>query len=667
MPDKVTILMVDDHPENLLALEAVLTDPSYELIGLTSGEDALRYILREDMQRLAVILMDVQMPGMNGFETAKLIKSRGKSHEIPIIFITAISKSMEHVLEGYHAGSIDYIFKPFHPDLLRLKVGAFVKMHRYHQKIQRQGEMLQRRARELEQMNRTLARTEALARMVGETSVDTIVTFDGYGRILSLNPAVRRMFGFTEEELIGSPIQRMLPEVAEAPADESRERKLKWQVPFHRIVELTAVRSNGETFPVDCQVGEAVLEDLRCYVCSIRDASERKQLEEERSHKFTLLENMVRERTHELVAANEKFKKSKERFQKMFQSSPCLISICRLADMKYMDVNNSWLTMTGYEYEEVIGATRDLLQVAVQPQPPSHGDGAAGVPNRNVKIKYATKTGEVRDGLQSTEIIELDEEKCLLRVITDITDKVIYEKEVARLARLNLVGEMAAGIAHEIRNPMTTIYGFLQLSRKNAGNMPAEYIDIMLDELNRANSIITEYLTLAKNKTTDRRETDLNSIIQSLYPLIQAETMLTDKFLRVHYGDCPPLQLDEKEIRQLILNLAMNGIEAMPPGGTLTIRTYNEDPEVIVLEVGDQGSGILEAYLEKLGTPFFTTKENGTGLGLAVCYSIASRHRADIRVKSGPEGTTFYVRFRTAGSVDPAISSAKKARGYVQI
>ena len=85
------------------------------------------------MQNVAVILLDVQMPGMNGFETAKLIKNREKTKDIPIIFITAINKSTDHVLQGYQAGSIDYIFKPFHPDVLKLKVDAFVQMHRFHQ------------------------------------------------------------------------------------------------------------------------------------------------------------------------------------------------------------------------------------------------------------------------------------------------------------------------------------------------------------------------------------------------------------------------------------------------------------------------------------------------------------------------------------------------------
>jgi two-component system, sporulation sensor kinase E len=654
MQEQVTILMVDDHQENLLALEAVLASSSYRLIGLSSGEDALRYILKENISDLAVILLDVQMPGMNGFETAKLIKAREKSKEIPIIFITAISKSIEHVLQGYHAGSIDYIFKPFNPDLLRMKVEAFVKLHRYHKQIQQQGEMLQRRTRELELMNKVLAKTEAMARMVGDTSVDTFVTFDIRGQIMSVNPAVKRMFQIAEQELKGEHINVLIPGlmvVSNADCSHSLEDpEPEFGLPLNRVVETMGRRNDGQRFCVECHISEANLGEHRFYVCSIRDITEKKQLEEDRKQKTSLLENMVRERTRELLSANEKLKKSQERFIKIFRSSPCLMSIRRVDDGKFIDVNESWLSFSGYEYDEVIGLSCDKLKLVFGETNESAEDAFIQHPGRNLKIRYTTKNGDVRDGLLSTEVIEVNEEKCILKVITDITEKVIYEKEVARLARLNLVGEMAAGIAHEIRNPMTTIHGFLQLSRKNDGNIPNEYIDMMLDELNRANSIITEYLTLAKNKTTDLRPRDLNSIIESLYPLIQAEATLTDKYAMMDYGECPQLLLDEKEIRQLILNLTINGIEAMPAGGTLRVKTFS-DHDCVVLEISDQGGGIKEEDLEKLGTPFFTTKEQGTGLGLAVCYSIAARHGAVIDVHTSEKGTTFSVRFRQSKKI----------------
>lgn len=232
-----------------------------------------------------------------------------------------------------------------------------------------------------------------------------------------------------------------------------------------------------------------------------------------------------------------------------------------------------------------------------------------------------------------------------IKMAEDITKSKGIELEMARLERLNLVGEMAAGIGHEIRNPMTTIKGFLQLLRERDKYVQErEFFDLMIEELERANSIITEYLSLAKNKLVKLKEQNLNAIIINLFPLIIADALITDKNIEKELGDIPDILLDEKEMCQMILNLVRNGLEAMPAGGNLVIKTFTEGDEVI-MAVKDQGKGIEPEVIEKIGTPFFTTKDNGTGLGLAVCYSIAARHNAGIEIETGPEGSTFFVRF----------------------
>ena len=120
--------------------------------------------------------------------------------------------------------------------------------------------------------------------------------------------------------------------------------------------------------------------------------------------------------------------------------------------------------------------------------------------------------------------------------------------------------------------------------------------------------------------------------------------MKNDTLLKVNFGDIPDLPLDEKEIRQLLFNLVRNALEAMPTGGTIDIRTFNEN-NAVILAIQDTGSGIPQEIIEKIGRPFFTTKEQGTGLGLAICFSIATRHNAKISIESGSFGTTFLIRF----------------------
>lgn len=232
-------------------------------------------------------------------------------------------------------------------------------------------------------------------------------------------------------------------------------------------------------------------------------------------------------------------------------------------------------------------------------------------------------------------------------IARDITEKRRMANELSRLDRLNLAGKMAASIGHEIRNPMTTVRGYLQwLQRKDGFEAFREQFDLMIAELDRANTIITEFLSLARNKSIESKMQNLNHIVTAIAPLIQADGLLENKNVELLLEpSIPDLPLDEKEIRQLILNLARNGLEACLPGSRLTISTYVEVDEVI-LEVADTGHGIAPELMDKLGTPFFTTKDTGTGLGLAVCYQIAARHKGKIKVHSSPEGTAFSVHFR---------------------
>jgi signal transduction histidine kinase len=233
-----------------------------------------------------------------------------------------------------------------------------------------------------------------------------------------------------------------------------------------------------------------------------------------------------------------------------------------------------------------------------------------------------------------------------LVMISDVTERKNLELQMARLDRLNVVGQIAACIGHEIRNPMTSVRGFLQiLAQNDLYQQDIEHFELMIEELDRANCIITEFLSLARNKTLELKNHDLNNIVQSILPLINAEALVQDKVVQVYLQEIPSLLLDEGEIRQLLLNLARNALDAMPPNKRLTIQTYREGEEV-VLAVRDQGQGIHPDILREIGKPFVTTKKDGTGLGLAVCFSIADRHNAVIEVESSQSGSTFYVRFK---------------------
>ena len=190
------ILLVDDRPENLLALEGILEPLDQNLLYAHSGVDALRELLLHDV---ALILLDVQMPGLDGFETAELIKQRERTRHIPIIFVTAISKDEEHVFRGYSAGAVDYVFKPFNPDVMRSKVAVFIELHEKTRQLTRQAELL--KEQELADLRRE---SEERYRFLAEAQPDQIWTATPNGALDYVNQRVLDYFASTFADVVAS-------------------------------------------------------------------------------------------------------------------------------------------------------------------------------------------------------------------------------------------------------------------------------------------------------------------------------------------------------------------------------------------------------------------------------------------------------------------------------
>lgn len=237
-----------------------------------------------------------------------------------------------------------------------------------------------------------------------------------------------------------------------------------------------------------------------------------------------------------------------------------------------------------------------------------------------------------------------------LVIAHDITELQQLKDELNKMDRLSLVGQMAASITHEIRNPMAVIRGFVQLLNERSTSEQSSYFHIILQELDRANAIINDFLSLAQNRIVEKNVSDLHGLLEDLLPLLQADANMRGQEIELRLCDrVDPLELNVKEIKQLVLNLARNGMEAMNDKGVLRIETRNLE-DTIELRVTDNGVGIPPEKLERLFEPFFTTKTNGTGLGLALCLSIVERHHGRIEVESRiGEGTTFIVSFRKPG------------------
>src|ERR1700693_3612160 len=192
--ERVKILLVDDTPENLVSLEAALDGLGQELVLAKSGMEALRHLLEDDF---AAILLDVKMPEMDGFQTAELIRSRKRSRDVPILFLTGY-KSDEHLFRGYDLGAVDFLFKPIVPEILRSKVSVFVELSRNTALLRRQ--------------TAVLSKAEQKFRSLLEAAPDAMIISSEDGDISLVNSQVEVMFGYSREELIGQNIRRLVPD-----------------------------------------------------------------------------------------------------------------------------------------------------------------------------------------------------------------------------------------------------------------------------------------------------------------------------------------------------------------------------------------------------------------------------------------------------------------------
>ena len=308
--DRVNILMVDDRAENLLALDAILEPLGERLVRAHSGDEALKCLLTEEF---AVILLDVQMPGLNGFETAELIKSRERTRYVPIIFLTAISKDEAYVFRGYSVGAVDYMSKPFQPDVLRSKVSVFVDLYRKQRQLNRQERLLRDaaiREIELEHRARLLAQEARTAQIVG-TAMDAILALDGERRITLFNAAAERMFGRSAAEVVGRPVRDVIP-------DDELDRALtscesantNGGTPvFHA---LQGERATADRFPMEASVSCLDVAGDRTFTIIARDVTERIRAETAlRTQAVSLEQNAA-----ELRALNEELQARQEELER---------------------------------------------------------------------------------------------------------------------------------------------------------------------------------------------------------------------------------------------------------------------------------------------------------------------------------------------------------------
>jgi len=378
------------------------------------------------------------------------------------------------------------------------------------------------------------------------------------------------------------------------------------------------------------------------------------------------LERMVLNRTAELEKANEELSRSEERFAKAFHTSPVAMAIQTLPDRRFVDVNERMTHLCGYGHDEMIGASAADLQLWNEPEQVKEW---FAILHRNDLVRdeeseVRHQSGHLHQVLVSMSLLTLAGQPHALLAFQDVTERNLLERQLRQAQKMEAIGQLAAGVAHDFNNILTIIQGHAGLikGQLESGRSPRESADKISKAAERAASLIRQLLMFSRKQVMKFRHLDLNDCVDNCLPMV-ARLVGEHICLKFVPGDpLPAIHADPTMIEQVIMNLSVNARDAMPNGGEVELTTEvvkvdrKETPidveeshgQFVRLNFRDNGCGMDTTILNRIFEPFFTTKGvgKGTGLGLATVFGIVHQHSGWIEVSSNPgKGSLFQLYF----------------------
>lgn len=635
--EKGVILIVDDTPTNLGMLFDFLADSGFQVLVAEDGESAIE---SAEYASPDLILLDVLMPGIDGFETCRRLKANQLTQDIPVIFMTALSETVDKV-KGLNLGAVDYITKPLQHEEVLARVSIHLRLRcltkkLIDQNVRLEQEIYERKQAEAEREQAFIAlqESEARFRCLVESSIIGIIFADFRGNITEANDAFLQMVGYEREELqtgglhwneMTPPEYRRLDESAIAEFLSSGVC-----TPY----EKEFICKDGRRLPV--MLGAALLEPSQPKaVCFVLDITERKQAD------------------------------------RKIQEQAALLDITTDAIL-VQDLNNQILfwnkgaeRLYGWKTEEVFGKNANqLLYKELSPELQKNQNIFAQENEWQGELHQVTKDGKnIIVASRSTLVRDEEEQpKFILTVNTDITEKKQLEAQFLRAQRMESIGTLASGIAHDLNNSLAPVLMSVQiLEHKLQDEQSRRILKTLETNTKRSADLVKQVLSFARGVEGKRTTLQVRHIIKEIEQIVkQTFSRAIEIRTDISMLDLWTISGDATQLHQVLMNLCVNARDAMPNGGTLELcarnlwvdehyARMNLDAKVgpyVVITVSDTGMGIPRGIIDRIFEPFFTTKEigQGTGLGLSTVMGIIKSHGGFVQVLSEVgQGTQFYI------------------------
>lgn len=614
---QANILLVDDRPENLLAMETVLADLGQNLISVSSGREALRFLLAEEV---ALILLDVQMPGLNGFELAELIRERKSTQRTPIIFVSATSKDEQYVFKGYSLGAVDYLTKPIEPEILKSKVRFFIELFQQNQEIKRQAHLLEKANIELDGLN-----AELEARVSKRTA--------------QLEAANQKL----ENEIV------------------VRKRAEARLATEHAVTRTLAEASNLET--ASQAILKAFCEHLKADVCCL-------WLLNNANTKLSLAQIEISEEAGDVASFVNESKRLKFKIG------------VGLPGQVWEKNAPIWLpnTVRGEKFPRAAVAATVGLHSAVG-FPIKIGKEVFGViefftrrpllSDQNLLNMLEATGSEIGQFIQRKRV-EVERENLLIR------EKTLRE-QAEKASRLK--DEFLATVSHELRTPLNAILGWGQML--NTGKLTDADRDRALETIYRnAKSqaqLIDDLLDTSRLITGNLRlnlsPTSVVKVIESALDVVRpAAAAKKINLSAVYNSKIETVTCDSHRLQQMIWNLLTNAVKFTPNGGNVEIA-LEQSGNNIQIKVKDTGQGIPGEFLPFVFDRFrqadssSTRRHGGLGIGLAIVRHLAELHGGSVKADSDGEnrGATFTITLPASLAVNNhKESELEENNGYLK-